>query len=630
MSSRLPSRGYRKYDPSRLGHSLPVARGMARGRWVALAAGLLVLAAVARIWQAQLAPRVEARVPLEHQPAELLRAVPDKVSDDRRGLPVWDPGPPLSEVDAPDFLLVRDAGFSGATLPGDGDNLGEMITLAQDYLAQGDPTAARAVLQRLLRSYPESWTLRYNLGMVALRSGHPVRAQEHFTEARGLADQRQGRYDDSARFFAAKVATRYSLGLARLRDPSSCEEGIVELKRAIGDTKSYLETADILAADENDLFRIEGFELDSYQIRNALIEGYLMCGRYPEAYFARRSWAQSFQESEYGKADDPQLLAGPFADELAECVVQTTPSGRCWALSNLNQVYLSSKAYLPDADGSSRLPPRLAPAAGSLVRMMYNIAVLVAQRSESTDDSEASRQANGFLETAYLIHQRYPDPELRQRIEQFGRHLAAASQNYALLGLPYRDVATDRLSWGPESTPEDMKGVAWALRERCHDALRQGRPAAVFPLIDGVRSRLPSPGDVSSLDAWSEQVRRNLQNAILDRMSVAIEEGETSEALGLRLLEEPYLGDDWSRRAWRRWLTAGRLLVLLSSLMVGIGLWWLGRLLLQKVLLPYLLYNSRFYESEFRYRHQELKAQHIPFTAQELAERRVSRRSDSP
>lgn len=652
--SSLKAGGHRRYRPDTLGHSLPLAAGM-RKSFLALSAGfLMLLAVVTWLWGDVLGLWQTAAAAPESTPAALLSKVADRTYEDGRGLPLWDPGPALTPVAPPDLLLVRDAGMTIFRLPGDRNNVSSAVGEAQAFLEDGDPVAAASILGRELRRDEDSWSLHYNLGMVALRSGSPVDAQERFERARRIAIQREDAFPGDADYFAARAATRYSLGLARLKDPTKCEEGIVELKRAIGDMKAYVNILlddrfdrTILARDENDLFPVGTFDLDSYQVRNALVEGYLLCERYPEEYFRNRTWAKDFQTSEYSKPLDPEILEGPFADELGACVREAEPDGRCWALSNLNKVYLSSKPYLPFDEGSE-LRDRLRDSAPSLARMVYNIAVLRSEQESTDSGAETATEplpkdetpgesgrapaslegtpydgptltSVDFLEIASRINRAKPDAELQARIEQFGRHLAVETKDYGLLGMAYTQTPIEELVWDADSRPEEIKGMAWTLKERCEQLLRSGRPEALAPTLDGVRQRLVEKEDLESFAAWRKRIRKRLQREVSDRLAASLEKGAIADALALRRLDEPYLQPGWTRRAWTAWLLRPAALVLPLSLFAL----WLGfrlaRFVHLKVVRPYLVFNSRFYESEFAHRHKALAKRNIPFTGDELS-----------
>jgi hypothetical protein len=535
------------------------------------------------------------------------------------GLPHWKISGALERTEPPGFLLVRDSGLIAEGHPSDPRPVDpDRLDLGRRYLEDGDWLAAGAVFSRAADAQPSSWMLRYNAGISAFLAGDWNVAQADFNRAYKLLEKHDSRHP---RHFAALVATRYSQGLTALREGSECEEGVYLLKQSINALKLYLESSpDLLARDVNQPFPVLPFTLDSYQVRNALVEAYLHCGRYPEEYFTKRSWAQKFSESEYSDPENSEIVEGPFPEELAACVGEEVPGRRCWALSNMNQLYHASEHMLPLRGKEAQVPARLRSSYTSLVQMALHIAGLIGQGpelGESAAESDRLTSAD-FLEVAARLNELVNDVELGARIEQFGRHLASSNEDFRLLALPYRKTPTSELNFGPENTAAELQGMAGAIELRCEDYLRRGTPDRIAEDLATVRGNLTNKKHLKSFTTWRRGVETTLQRALARALVLEGERDETAKALAIRGFRADFLGQGWWKRAWRAWMTSGRWVVLMLTICAVAALFIALFLIHRLVVFPYLVYTSRFYQAEFDHRHAECRKNNVPFTGDEF------------
>ena len=652
MSKLLTQERGRVWEPLRLGRSLPVADGMRRTRYLFLALGALAVALAFWICWGILFPSVETLT--ESRARELvvghLAKIPQTTTEGHRGLPPWALGGNLGVAEPPDFLVVRPAGLALKPHPRDPSSLDyEQLRQGRSYLEDEDYIAASSIFGRAADAQPTSWLWRYNAGMVAFESGQWGTARGDFEKAYRLLDKRPG---NDPGHLAALAVTRYSMGLALLRQGVECEEGIVNLKRSINALGDFVaqNPAGVFARSEDDLFPVDPFEFDSYKVRNALVESYLHCERYPSKYFEKRPWANDFHESEYSDPRDAEILEGPFPEALARCVEEEEPERKCWALSNLNQTYHASKTLLPLEGEEPKVPERLRESYGSLVQMAYNIAVLMGQEvgeapvpveasgTEASDtegangESTPRRTAVDFLVMAAKLNEQVGDADFEARIEQYGRHLATTSEDLRLLALPYRNMPLADMRFEPDSTAVELRGMAGAIEQRFESYLRDGTPENMAEGFATLRSNLTSQEHLRSFDAWRGEVEKTLQNTLAEAMVFEDRRGrsETSgaaPALGIRNYRAPFLGEDWGGRSWRAWMTWGRSLTFTITV-VAVLVWILALILIYRmVVFPYLVYNSSFYASEFTRRHKDCKAQQKAFTAEEVRRREELRGS---
>lgn len=600
------------WSPFRLGRSLPLDRGLAISRWTLV--GLALLAGVLALVLARRAAYPPVEVPAGAAAERLVTARLARVE-----LPAWDPGPPLPATDSPPWESFPPPPPWWRHHPGEpalGGAAGELAAQARRDLEAGDPQAAATRLLRAAAARP-GWGTHFNAGVALLAAGDGRRAHDAFLRALERLERLEPGWRGRPVHHAAEIAGRYGAGKAALA-AGDCLAAIQHLRLAVRHLRSYVEAEGALVYDRKLPFAVAEAGLDNHAVWGTLAEAYAACeGRFPGDY--PREYGEQDFAGEVARADAPEVREGPFPAALAACVEAETPSARCWAYSNLNQVAWASRSYFPDgAEGKDEAGRDLS-AAGrdlsaavlpSLARLAYDVAWLAAGSEE--DRGQAPR----FLTYAARLDRRAEVPGLDERIGELGRHLAPATRNYSLMAEPWRRRDLAGLTLEAGLAPEELKGAAWALTERWQGLLERHQPQQMFTEIDAQARRAGPWGE--SLLAWKRQAQEALQQALAGAIAEARTNGDLPRAAALRDYRAPWLGENWPGTARGAWLTAPVLLLwtglALLWLLLAAALWLLHRL----VVYPYLLYTTDFYRLEYRRRHAERQRAGKPFTRDEI------------
>ena len=594
------------WSPQRLGRSLPIYRPLWISRAVAVA--LTVAAAGFAGWRADRVfdPRFEPLVP-----AEAERLVARRLA--KLEIEPWAPGPPLSETEAPEWLAAPPPPLWQGPHPGERPVSGAAATLiaqARRDLEEGDPQAAATRYLRAVDQQP-TWEVYYGAGLVLTRAGDYRRSRAQWAKAVRRFEDLEAAGAQSPAHYAAGIATRNGAGLAALAD-RDCVEGIEHLRRAVHLLRRYVEVEGALVYDRKLPFQVAEAGLDNHSVWSALAQAYKECdGRFPRDY-PEKYGDQDFA-AEYDSADADEVAQGPFAAGLAACVAAgpSAPS-TCWAWSNLNKVLWSSRSYLPE-DGGAGLEPRLA---ASLARLTYNAAWLAAD-SEHREDR---RRADRWLAYAARLDRVGAVEGLDRRIAELGRHLAPVTENYSPLAELWRRVDLTELTLEVDRSPEEIKGIAWALSERWLDHLEGERPERMLVEVDAQVRNAGTFGE--SLREWRAAVQERMRKALADEIRIQYANDNRAAALAIRDFRAPWLGEGWPSRSYRAWVSpamvAGWAAVFLVWAGFTAGVWLVHRL----VVYPYLVYTTDAYRLEHRRRHRQRLAAGRPFTREEIEERR--------
>ncbi len=595
------------WSPQRLGRSLPIYRPLWISRIVVIALTLIATALAATyayrgfdLASEPLAPDAGERL-IAKRLAQL-------------ELAPWAPGPPLAETEAPEWLPAKPPPLWQGPHPAEravSGNAGSLVAQARRDLAADNPQAAATRFLRAGDLQP-TWEIYYSTGLALLRAGDYRRALPQWAKAVRRFEDLDAAGSRSAGHYATGIATRYGAGLTALTD-RDCLHAIEHLRRAVHLLRRYVEVEGALVYDRKLPFRVAEADLDNHAVWSALAQAYSECeGRFPDAY-PQKYGDQDFSD-EYDSAESDEVAQGPFAEGLAACVAagNSAPS-TCWAWSNLNKVLWSSRSYLPEEDVEIKLE---APLAASLARLTYNAAWLVA----SSNYQEDRRQADRWLGYAARLDRLGAVAGLDQRIADLGRHLAPVTENYSPLAEPWRRGDLTQLTLDSDRTPEEIKGISWALSERWFSHLDGERPDRMIEEVDGqVRNAGPFG---ESLREWRTDQQEQMQKALADEIRIQYGNGNRPAAAAIRDFRADWLGEGWKPRAVRAWISpamlvewAGIFLVLAAFAAI---VWLVHRL----VVFPYLVYTTDAYRLEHRRRHRQRQDEGRPFTREEIEERR--------
>jgi len=603
LGLRLPWQ--ERWGPHELGYSLPIAQSLQR--WAGGLAVLAVAALVGLIFllrdlgQPAEAPASESMV-RSHATRTLARV----------SLRPWDPGDQLPRVDPPGFLPAPEPPLSHAHHPSDPPLRDpDMVERALRQIERGEALVGAATrLSQAADAQPDSWLLAYNSGVAFLRTGFDDRAQEALRRAQQHLDDLSSRYRGNFRHYAFVVLNRYALARALERD--DCVDAIWHLKLAVNDLGTYVDVGEAEVFDRTLPFSLTGTSLSNLDVWTALNSAYLHCDDYPGKYFRRRPNAQRFRQGEYDNPQAAQVREGPFFRELSACIENDGATAHCWVVSNLNRLIAANRPLLerPELPGDFELHR------GALARLALNTSLLAATGEDKegavTYLEQGARLARGAQEQA-------------GQIDALGRYLAAEVQNYSALALPYRNRSAPEMPFADDPSPEAVKGMAWALRERWQGFLGREQPGEIFKEVEEARQMIPG-AFLASLDDWEVAARAALEKALAEEIRLQKRRGNQALAAGLRDFRPGYVGPGWPERANDAWWTPGlritwwSLIVLYLSFLATLVLFY------RRVVYPYLMYTADYYKSEFERRREERRAKNLPLTGRDIFERRQSRR----
>lgn len=584
-----------RWNPLQFGHSIPIDVGLRRWRLVFAAVVLLGLVAVVITYLSGTGFGGGA--------AEQAGDPGRLVADYLKGVEIapWDPGAPLLPTALPPYLsspppALWDGGHPGDPPPADPERAAE----GRNLFEQEVYVQAATVFQRLAKETRNSWSLYYNAAVALDRAGAQTQAAEELGLALARLNAYEKEYGEDPRHQAAMVATRYAAGSVLLKE--DCIQSIRHLKLAVRALRSFVDVEGAMVFDRRLPFQVTP-ALQNHDVWNRLAEGYFACeGKYPDEYFAQWGGGQKFEDAE--EENLKGIEAGPFPNELGTCIEAGGKTSRCWALSNLHGVYFAIRELFPD-DGSA--PTHFQEGLASLTRLIYNMALLGA---EGEDQAKALR----FLQLAATLDRA---GKLEREVTDLGRYLAAETRNYSILAAPYRGRRPEDLPLDATSSPEEVKGMAWALSESWQQALRSGQPQEMIGEVDEAIHRVPGEF-VDSLTEWKRGVQLQLRDALAEAMDIE-RRRDVSAAMAIRDVRAPYLGEEWPRRAmWTWWSRVAVDLLKLVSLFVLILL--AMRAVGRYVVYPYLLYTTDYYRTEFQRRHEERRRKDLPFTGREIAQ----------
>lgn len=598
-----------RWEPHELGHSLPIARGLRRAALALAAAALAALLLV--VW---LLLRLDSPGAEPAGADAVRRTALERLG--RTELPVWDPPGELPEAEAPGFASPPPPPLLAIPHPADPPPPPELPGLL-DELGETAAFGAATRLDRARFAQPRSWLLAYDSGVAFLGTGFADRAERSFTAAMQRLDAYASGFPRSPAHHAAAVATRYGEGLARGRD--DCVEGVRRLKFAVAQLDPFLRSGGAEVPDRRVVFRLSPVPLTNLDVYSALAESYLDCGEYPGTYFERYRGADEFAEAEYANAGAREIRDGPFAEELAACVEAGGTTGRCWALANLNKLHAANRDLL----AAESLPPAFEPFRPELARLAYNVALLAAT-------GPAPDGAGRHLQIAGRLDRGGPgEGGLAPEIRRLGLYLARTAEDYTALAEGYRGRSPAAMPFSAGAPAEEIKGMAWALRERWQQLLAQGRPEAVFAEVAQTRQRLPDE-HLASLARWEDEAREAIQDALAEEIRTQKRRGNVALAAGLRDYREPWLGDDWPDRADAAWWTP-KLHLARAGLLLAFVLFLVGlALLYRSVVYPYLMSTASYYQPELARRTELRKRDGLPVTGEEIQRWQRSRRGEQP
>lgn len=595
------------WRPRELGYSLPIAGRLQRWALALAALGAVSLIALAVILSLLGRPGTD---PAEE--AFVRQTVLQRLS--RVELPVWEPGADLEPLPPPDFASPPPPAPALEPHPGDPPTRGaDRLARALRELEGDDFYDAATDLVEMAEQQPRSWLLAYDSGLGYLAAGFPERAVGAFGKAGERLDVYATSYASRPEHHAAAIANRYALAHALRRD--DCILSIRHLKIAVRDLRRFKDTGGGRTLDRRSPYPIEPTELSSLDVWSALLEGYLDCDAYPAAYFERYPDARSFRDSEYGDPTVAAVTDGPFPNELSACIESNGATGRCWAASNLNTLYRANRSFLTRDD----LPRALEEMRQPLARLAFNAARLAATGEDAANAPE-------LLLQAYRLDP--SDPDLVERIDRLARHLGVEQSNYTVLAERFRGRDVEALGITPATSNDDLKGMAWALRERWQRHLEAEQPDRVFADVAAAREVIPAT-HLDSLRAWEEEAREAMRDALAAEIRELKKRGKTALAAGLRDYRADYLGAEWPDRADAAWWTAG--LRAAQVLLFAVTLVFLLALVLVYLYLvhPYVVQTTDAYQAEMARREAEWRAFDRPVTGPEMYERERLRRGGS-
>lgn len=591
------------WRPGRLGYSIPLAEGMWRSRLVGLTIGLIAFVAINLGIHRLYYPQIYSM-----SATEARQAVHDQLGG--LNLPVWDPGGQLSRVALPHPHLPPLPPSWPGSHPADMPLSAEFQQRLDQgrRLIQADSTAAAGRLNSLVRLRPQHWAVRYNLGISLLHASLWKDAAHHLGKALQRLEGLEEKYDQRAEHQAAIIYNRYALGRALLED-GNCVRSIRTIKSGIRSLTRFLEVSELEVYDRYLPFTVAPTSFDSSSMWLLLTHAYVGCeGSYPAEYFRRYPDAGDFLASEYSDPYTSEIQEGPFPNELSWCIANNGSESRCWALAQLNRIYYASRQLYPDLYGEA--PASLQPFWPRMAAIAYEIARLAAERDLDR------RGAAIYLRQAAILSHGSADNALSQRITDLGRYLAAEFRDFSYLAVPYRYIATEDLPFAETTSPEELKGLAWQLKERCETHLRKGNPEAISAAIAQVQRALEGSGHLPSLDQWQRQTETALQDRLLRAM--AERQRYSPTAVAIRDYRADFLGVDWPSRARQAWIDLGlifRGVLYLTFFLATIAAWWLIH---RYVVYPYLLYTCDYYKTEFRHRYKQRRLAHRPFIGKEI------------
>lgn len=596
----------RRWQPHELGHSLPIAGPLRRA---ALALALLALATCVLLALAAWAVGRSTGEAIADERVETVAL--DRLR--RVELPVWDPGPELEEAEAPDFAPPPPPPPLRDPHPGD-PRVSEPSRFAQavSQLDGDDPIGPATTLKRLSDDEPGSWLLAYDAAVAVQRADLARQAGPLFDRALRRVVAYQGTYTRRPEQHAAMIATRYAVARNEAAT-NDCLNAIGHLKLAVAELGGYVRTSERVF-DRRLPYSLDPLPLTNLDVWSALAEAYLGCeGTYPREYLKERP-DRTFRNSEYRDPADPAVTGGPFPTELAECIETDGAASRCWALSNLNSVYVANRSLWDDGSLSKAFEGER----DALARLVYNVALLA---SEGPDRDGAAE----ILLTANRLHRAGSgDDSLGPRIARLARHLGARDKDYTVLAAPYAGKGLRALGLTVETPPEDLKGMAWALRDGWHRHLRQGEPGKVFADVAAVRQQVPGEY-VESLDRWEADATDALEAALADEIREQRQRRNLGVAAGLRDFRAPYLSEDWPGKADAAWTTWPMRLAVWGAVLVGLLVALALFALLRYGVYPYLMHTRDYYRRELERRRRERDALNLPVTGAKIYEYRRSR-----
>lgn len=593
-----------RWRPRELGYSLPIADRLRR--WalalaaVGAAAVVLLAVALSLLGRSGTDPADEAFV---------RQTVLDRLAHVE--LPVWEPGADLEAVPLPGFAPPPPPPPALERHPGDPPvRQPERLARALSRLDGDEFYDAATDLVAMAERQPASWQLAYDAGLGYLAAELHERAAATLGRAGDRLDAYAPRHAGDPAHHAATIATRYAYARAVGRD--DCIAAIRSLKIAVSDLRRFEEAGGGRSLDRRTPYRVEPTGLSSLDVWSALMAAYLDCDAYPAGYFARYRDASGFRASEYDDPAAADVAEGPFPHQLAECIESDGATARCWALSNLNSLYLANRPFLTRGE----LPRALADLRLPLARLAYNAAHMAA----SGEDAAA---APDLLLQAYRL--KPDDPDLARRIEVLARHLGAEQHNYTVLAERFRGRDAEELGITPQTPNDELKGMAWALREQWQRHLAERRPEAVFADVAAARQVIPD-AHLDSLAAWEEGAREALRDALAAEIRAQKKRRNRALAAGLRDFRADYLGGAWAERAdaaWWTWeLRAARLLLVVLT-----GLFLLALAAVYRYLVhPYVVHTADAYRLEFERRETAWRALDRPVTGPEMYARERLRR----
>ncbi len=442
----------------------------------------------------------------------------------------------------------------------------------------------------------ETWLPFYHLGITELRLKEYMSAMQSLTEALRLLNLSK-REIEPLEWAAARIAILRALGIVTHRSGNEAKneaEALRYFKLAVGGLRDY--EGNIVYSRKH-LFKFDFLDIDSFDIWNTLVWGYIHSPIGTEIYDTEYPLATPFDQDDC--LDNASVNEeNPFHWEIEQCIANNEPLHLCRAYLNLGCVYSANRDFYEGENNEFR---------ATLARLAYNVAWLITSYGFDSLQDEAPtpvERVSRFLELASEFSD--GNSECEQRVLDLSRYLAFQNPKHRSLvsdavvekdGAPFESQDLENIG------RESAELLLWRLYIRWQGLLRQEKPGQMITEVD---EQLPFAGDFYAfLSAWKREVKKEFRDALAKEIMKELEQGRSSRALGIQRWRAPYLGSSWPWKARITWLgvvfsrSALFWMVLTVVWVVFLGISWL---LHRGVVVPYLIYTTDYYLNEYRKR----------------------------
>jgi len=608
MSRRLRGMMGRRWNPLVLGESLPIARGMKISRW--FGRSLLLASLLAAVWKAHALYNPElVDVASESTAIDALKRV---------DLPLWELGGRLRTGKPPQPMPTPRAplwSWADPAVYGVDSETQAAIQAFED----GEPDEAEYLFRKLADS-SGAWQPRYNQAISLAQLGLVDRALFVLEEAaEELTSARYSGLDRDPAYLSAWIVNHYALAEIRLQhEPDECLGPIRDLKRAVGRLETFVRSDGVRAAGRELPFRLSPTKLNSYDVWLRLNELYLQCEDYPAEYFGRRFGTERYRDQRVANPDLSLNSEGLFSQQANICWGNDGQTRDCWWRLNYNYLHWQSRTM------TAALNPAFSANWPTLARLYQHLASILAKEDRSSDALSLLSTTSKLVQAAEPDLDAAEKQEWQESLEALALYIAVGGddttpERYAALGEPYQGRALADLELdGAEDW--QLKGMSYALSQRWQEQVRGGEMDKMYEEIQAARGQIPARYFNSLKSWWEDEVQPEFR-ARLVRVIGEERSNSPERALAVRDFRSAYMGDGWPLRSSWVWL-APHWPALLFRLLIGMLFFGLWALVHRYVVYPYLLYNTNYYESEFRRRYKERQKEKLPFIAPELEEYR--------